>query len=140
MILVDTNVISEFMSAPPHDQVREWLNRQQIETLFLPSIAVAEIVFGLGVMPEGRRKQLLRDRFEQFLALVFAGRIVSFGEPEARVYGEIRARRQAAGRAISNFDAQIAAIARCRGMVLATRNVKDFADCELVLINPWERD
>jgi len=65
-------------------------------------------------------------------------RFFSFGEPEARVYGEIRARRQAAGRAISNFDAQIAAIARCRGMALATRNVKDFADCELVLINPWE--
>ena len=71
---------------------------------------------------------------------MFAGRIVSFGEPEARVYGEIRARRQAAGRAISNFDAQIAAIARCSGMALATRNVKDFADCELLLINPWEWD
>ena len=140
MILVDTNVISEFMSSPPDDQVREWLNRQQTDTLFLPSIAVAEIVFGLGVMPEGRRKNLLRDRFEQFLALVFADRIMPFGESEARVYGEIRARHQAVGRAISNFDAQIAAIARCSGMALATRNVRDFADCELVLINPWEWD
>lgn len=138
MILVDTNVISEFMSSPPHEQVRHWLNRQDRETLFLPSIAVAEIVFGLGVMPDGRRKSLLRERFEQFLALIFADRILPFGESEARIYGEIRARRQARGRAISNFDAQIAAIARCRGLGLATRNVKDFTDCELRLINPWE--
>ena len=139
MILVDTNVVSEFMTSPPHEHVRDWLNRQEVEKLFLPSIAVAEVVFGLGVMPDGRRRSLLRDRFEQFLALMFAGRILPFGEPEARIYGEIRAQRQTAGRAISNFDAQIAAIARCRGLALATRNVKDFADCGLELVNPWDR-
>ena len=140
MILVDTNVISEFMTSPPDDQVRQWLNRQETSNLFLPSIAIAEITFGLGVMSDGRRRNLLGDRFEQFLALVFAGRILPFHEPEARIYGELRARRQAAGQPISNFDAQIGAIARSRGLALATCNVKDFAGCDLELINPWETD
>lgn len=140
MILVDTNVISEFMTSPPDDRVLQWLNRQETSHLFLPSIAVAEITFGLGVMPQGRRRNLLSDRFEQFVALVFAGRILPFDEPEARIYGEIRARRQSSGRPISNFDAQIAAIAKSRGLTLATRNTKDFAACDLELINPWAID
>lgn len=140
MILVDTNVISEFMTSPPDDQVRQWLNRQETSSLFLPAIAVAEITFGLGVMPDGRRRNLLGERFEQFLALVFAGRILPFDEAEARIYGELRARRQSAGRPISNFDAQIAAIAKSRGLALATRNIRDFEACDVELINPWELD
>lgn len=105
--------------------------------LFMPSIAVAEITFGLGVMPAGRRRNLLSERFEQFLSLVFADRILAFDEAAARIYGEIRAQRQSAGRPISNFDAQIAAIARTKNLCLATRNLKDFSDCEVELVNPW---
>ena len=138
VVLVDTNIVSEFMTSPPADAVRRWLNAQDPVSLYLPSIAIAEICFGLGVMPEGRRRSLLAERFEQFIALVFQDRVLAFDAGAARVYGEIRGRRQAAGRPISNFDAQIAAVARTRGLVLATRNVKDFADCEIELVNPFE--
>lgn len=138
MILVDTNIVSEFMTSPPADPVRQWLNAQDPVSLFLPAIAIAEISFGLGVMPEGRRRTLLGERFEQFIALVFQERVPAFDAGAARAYGEIRARRQAAGHPISNLDAQIAAIARTRGLILATRNVKDFQDCGISIVDPFK--
>ncbi|MGB0513789.1 MAG: type II toxin-antitoxin system VapC family toxin [Wenzhouxiangellaceae bacterium] len=138
MILIDTNVISEFMNASPTDSVRAWLNAQDPVTLYLPAIAIAEISFGLGVLPTGRRRTLLSERFERFIALVFQERILGFDAAATRVYGEIRAHRRAEGRPISNFDAQIAAIARTAGLAVATRNVRDFDDCGVQVLNPFE--
>ncbi|NEX23780.1 type II toxin-antitoxin system VapC family toxin [Thiorhodococcus mannitoliphagus] len=137
MILLDTNILSEFMTAPPAASVRAWLNAQNTTDLYLTSISIAEICFGLQAMPQGRRRQLLMDRFELFLTTAFESRILSFDQDAARAYGAIRGQRRALGRPMSNFDGQIAAIARTRGFSLATRNTKDFEDCGLELIDPF---
>lgn len=137
MIVVDTNVVSEFMTSPPAPPVQRWLNAQETANLFFTTISIAEISYGLRVMPDGRRRQLLVKRFEDFLAAAFDSRILSFDEDAGRAYGEIRAHRRDQGRPMSNFDGQIAAIARTRGFAIATRNIKDFEDCGLELINPF---
>ncbi len=137
MIVLDTNVVSEFMTAPPATAVQQWLNAQEAAGLFFTTISIAEISYGLRVMPDGRRRQLLMNRFEEFLSAAFESRILSFDEEAARAYGEIRASRWQRGRPMSDFDGQIAAIARTRGFAVATRNVKDFEDCGLRLVNPF---
>jgi predicted nucleic acid-binding protein len=138
MIILDTNVVSEFMTSPPAHSVRQWLNAQASGGLYLTTISIAEIEFGLMVLPEGKRRQFLASRFEQFVELAFSERILPFDEPAAHLYGRIRAERRARGRPMSNFDAQIAAIARAKSFWLATRNVKDFEGCGLDLINPFD--
>ena len=137
MIVLDTNIVSEFMTSPPAEPVCAWMNAQDVATLYLTSISIAEIGFGLRVMPDGRRRQMLTDRFERFLAAAFESRILSFDEDAARIYGEIRGRRREQGRPMSGIDAQIAAVAKTRGFAVATRNVRDFEGCGLDLINPF---
>lgn len=137
MIVLDTNVVSEFMTSLPAAAVRAWLNAQEGSKIFLTTLSVAEISFGLRVMADGQRRRLLADRFEQFLVNAFESRILPFDEVAARVYGEIRGYRREQGRPMSSFDAQIAAIAKANGFAIATRNIKDFEDCGLVLINPF---
>ena len=137
MIVLDTNIVSEFMTSPPAEPVTAWLNTQEATQLYFTTISIAEIGFGLRVMPAGRRRQLLTDRFERFLAAAFESRVLSFDEDAAHAYGEIRGHRKEQGRPMSNFDGQIAAIAKTQGFAVATRNTKDFEDCGLELINPF---
>ncbi len=137
MIMLDTNVVSEFMTSPPAGPVLNWLNAQDATALYLSTITIAEIGFGLSVMPAGRRQRLLQERFEQFVAAAFDQRILSFDENAARIYGDILAHRQEIGRPMSTFDGQIAAIARSRGFAVATRNTKDFEACRITLVNPF---
>ena len=137
MIILDTNVVSEFMTSPPASAVLNWLNAQETTSLFLTTITIAEIGFGLRTMPKGRRRDLLTERFEQFVTTAFEQRILSFDEDAARVYGEVLGYRREIGRPISSLDGQIAAIARSRGFSVATRNIKDFEDCQIDLINPF---
>jgi len=125
------------MTSPPAGPVLAWLNAQETASLYLSTITIAEIGFGLGVMSAGKRRRLLSERFEQFVATAFDQRILSFDEDAARIYGEILAHRRKIGRPMSNFDGQIAAIARSKGFGVATRNVKDFAECQIELVNPF---
>ena len=138
MIILDTNVISEFMTSKPHPIVHKWLNQQVPLSLYVSTITLAEIGYGLRSMPEGKRQRLLTDRFEQFIDLVFGGCILSFEEKAAKQYGEIMAHRMRIGRPTSVCDGQIAAIAKTTGFVVATRNIKDFDECQIKLINPFE--
>ena len=137
MILCDTNVISELIGPQPLPNVETWIDARNIEQLFVPTVSIAEIDYGLSIMPSGRRRRELQDRFEKFLVAVFGRRVLSFDEAAARVYGPIRAHRKEMGRPMSTFDGQIAAIARVNHLALATRNTKDFEDCGLELINPF---
>ncbi|MGI9293105.1 MAG: type II toxin-antitoxin system VapC family toxin [Pseudomonadales bacterium] len=138
MIIVDTNVISEFMGTPPGRSVLEWLNAQDAVTLYITSISVAEIELGLQMMPVGKHQQLLSQQFEQFLAVAFDTRILGFDAKAAKYYANCRATRRKIGRPISTLDAQIAGICRANGFVLATRNIKDFEDSDIELVNPFE--
>jgi predicted nucleic acid-binding protein len=138
MIIVDTNIVSEFMGTPPTASVKAWLNAQQPSDLYLTTITIAEIHFGLAVLAQGERKQRMQRQFAELLALVFAARVLTFDSAAAQRYGMIRAARRAAGKPISPLDTQIAAIADEHHARLATRNTKDFTDCGLTLINPFD--
>jgi predicted nucleic acid-binding protein len=128
------------MTSPPAGPVLNWLNAQDTTSLYISSITIAEIGFGLYVMPAGNRRRLLHERFEQFVATAFDQRILSFDEDAARIYGEILGHRREIGRPMSNLDGQIAAIARSRGFGVATRNVKDFEECQILLVNPFSQE
>ena len=138
MIVLDTNIISEVMSRTPSSAVLDWLNEQDASDLFLTTITVAEICYGLCVLPDGARRQMLETRFEQFIATGFEYRILDFDVAAARAYGAVMGRRRKIGRPISLPDGQIAAITQANGFALATRNTRDFEELGLQLYNPFE--
>ncbi len=137
MIILDTNVVSEFMTSPPASSVLSWLNAQNTTSLYLTAITIAEIGFGLRTMPRGKRREMLAEHFEQFVATAFEQRILPFDEDAARVYAEVMGYRTEIGRPISSLDGQIAAIARSRDFCVATRNIRDFEECQIDIINPF---
>jgi len=137
MIILDTNVVSEFMTSPPASSVLDWLNIQDTASLFLTTITIAEIGYGLCSIPEGKRQKLLGERFDQFVATAFDERILPFDIDAARIYGAVLGHRREIGRPMSSLDGQIASIARSRGFAVATRNIKDFEECQIELINPF---
>lgn len=137
MIVVDTNVISEVMRPQPAPAVLNWLNAQDGTQLFVTTVTLAEIGYGLRILPQGQRRWQLGQRLEQFVAQAFEERILDFTTEAARAYAEIMGHRKEMGRPMSLPDGQIAGIAHSKGFALATRNTKDFEDCGLTLINPF---
>lgn len=137
MILLDTNVISAVMMPAPQEAVLQWLNDQETVGLYLSSITLAEIGYGLGVLPDGRRRRSLEDRFARFVAEGFEQRILSFDEKAALLYGKIMGHRKQLGRPLGILDGQIASIARANHLAVATRNTRDFDECALELISPF---
>jgi predicted nucleic acid-binding protein len=138
MIVVDTNVVAEMMKPSPDPSVVSWLNDQESAVLFLTAITIGEIGFGLEILPQGRRRLHLEQGFERVVAEAFSGRILVFDEEAARNYGVVMGRRRAIGRPLSIQDGQIASIARAKGFAVATRNVRDFVECGVEVINPFE--
>jgi len=137
MILLDTNVISEMMKKAPSPQVIEWMDQQPGSELFISAVTVAEIIYGLKALPAGNRRHFLETAFNKVVQEAFEHRVLSFNEIAASYYGKIMSHRKALGRPLSILDGQIAAIALAHGASLATRNIKDFKDCKLELINPF---
>ncbi len=139
MILIDTNIVSEIMRPEPAQSVLSWINGQNSSTLHVSTITIAEIGYGLRVMPDGKRRRQLRDRFEKFIAEGFEQRIVVFDEHAARIYPEIMGRRREIGRPLGLPDGQIASIAHANRFTLATHNTCDFEECRVELINPFDK-
>jgi predicted nucleic acid-binding protein len=138
MIVLDTNVLSELMRPHPEQAVIAWMDRQDPAQLFLTAITVAEILYGIARLPEGKRKEGLSELGTAVLQEDFAGRIISFDETAAVHYADVVCALQLSGRPISMADAQIAAICRAlNGVTLATRNGPDFEGIGLDLANPW---
>ena len=137
MILLDTNVLSELMRAVPDASVERWLADQPASSVFISAITEAELRYGIALLPIGKRRSSLTAVMQDMLAEDFNGRILPFDSPAALAFAEIAASRRHVGRPISQADAQIAAIARSRGATLATRNVLDFEECGVEIINPW---
>ena len=138
MLVLDTNVISELMKISPSPRVMEWWSQQQFGELFTSTLTVAEILYGIEILPKGKRRDALLAEAEAVFTQDLAGRILPFDEEAARSFPEIAAGRRTQGRPMAEFDAQIAAIARSRRATLATRNVTDFEGCGLRLENPWQ--
>jgi len=138
MIILDTNVISEAMAPMPSPRVWQWLTESRISgEVFTTTVTMAEILYGVELLPKGKRRDRLKTEAEAVFTVDFRNRILSFDEPAAHAFAEIAARRRAQGRPIAEMDAQIAAIARAHHAALATRNTADFEGCGLCLINPW---
>lgn len=138
MILLDTNVVSELMKTRPAESVLAWLNGQASEKFYLSAVTIGEIAYGLRILPDGKRRSGLRERFERFVALAFDQRVLSYDEAAGRIYGELMGDRKDLGLPMSVPDGQIAAIARRDHLAIATRNVLDFEHCGIEVINPFE--
>jgi toxin FitB len=140
MILLDTNVISEIMRERPNTVVSTWIDEKPEEELWTASVVIAELLAGIELRPPGRKHEALRETVSAMIADDFRGQILPFNLPAARICAQILASRKRLGRPIRELDAQIAAIARVHGATLATRNVEDFAHCDLLVVNPWDRN
>ena len=138
MLLLDTNVVSEMMRKSPHPAVQAWVLGHPADGLYFSAVGEAELRYGAAIMPAGRRRDTLASEIEAMLHDAFARRILPFDSDAAIAYAEIADGRRAAGRPVSPADCQIAAIARSRGMAVATRNVRDFVDMGIDVIDPWE--
>ena len=136
MIVLDTNVLSEVVRLSPSPNVVSWLAEQAPLSVLTTAITQAEMLYGLGSLPAGKRRSILQAALEQIWG-EFSGRILPFDEDAARAFAKIVAARDALGRPMSQLDGMIAAIARSRGAALATRNVADFQGCGLRIIDPW---
>ena len=138
MVVIDTNIVSELMSAAPSVEVLAWVDDRPRRELFVTAVTEAEVRTGIALLPEGRRRRGLAEACERAFGSLFAGRVLPFDSDAARAYAEIAAERRGIGRPIGQADGQIAAIARARGMAVATRNVRDFEDMGIDVFNPWD--
>jgi len=136
MILLDTNVISEAMKPAPDPAVRDWLDEQAAETLHLSAVTIAELSFGIGALPKGRRKDRLMAALDGVLAM-FGDRILPFDTEAARRYGDLAVRARTAGRGFPTPDGYIAAIAAAHDFAVASRDASAFEAAGLAVIDPW---
>jgi predicted nucleic acid-binding protein len=138
MIIVDTNVVSELMKSSPSEPVIEWVRARTGNELFTTSITLAEILYGIARLPDGRRKELLRTTATEVFA-TFEDQVLPFDSSAATHYADVVRVRDQIGLPIDGFDAQIASICRAHRAALATRNLKDFRHTDVTLIDPWQR-
>ena len=136
MILLDTNVVFEAMKPEPAPAVRKWLDEQAAETLYLSTVTIAELMFGIGALPKGKRKDKLTAALDGVLGL-FADRILSFDISAARRYAELAVRARAAGKGFPTPDGYIAAIAASHDFAVASRDTSAFMAAGLTVIDPW---
>jgi predicted nucleic acid-binding protein len=138
VIILDTNVVSEPMSLQGNERVLNWLDDQVAETLYLTSTSYAELLTGVALLPDGRRKSGLHSALKALIERLFGARVLSFDQAAAECYAQIVARTRKAGIGISVADCQIASIAEAHGFQVATRDVDAFQAAGVKIINPWE--
>lgn len=137
MIVLDTNVVSEAMKPEPDAAVRAWLNDQAAETLYLSSVTLAELLFGIGALPAGKRKNLL-DRALKALLDLFGNRVLPFDTDAARCYADLAVAARNGGRGFPTPDGYIAAIAASRGFIVASRDTSPYEAAGVTVVSPWE--
>jgi len=137
MIVLDTNVVSEAMKPEPHPAVRAWLNDQAAETLYLSSVSLAELLFGIAALPVGKRRDMLALTLDGLMGL-FRDRVLPFDTDAARHYAELAVTARLAGRGFPTPDGYIAAIAVSRGFIVASRDTAPYEAASVAVINPWE--
>jgi predicted nucleic acid-binding protein len=138
MFVLDTNILSAIMRARPTPEVAAWIAGQPGDALFTTTICQAEILSGLAVMPEGRRRTALETAARAIFTDDFDGRVLPFDTAAATAYADIFAGRRGAGRPTAPLDLMIAAIARARGASVVTRDIGGFEGCGIPLIDPWQ--
>lgn len=136
--LLDTNVLSELLRAEPDGLVLRWFSQQHADALFVSAITQAEMLYGAAMLPRGRRRAQLEQALQAMFDEEFARRVLPFDGQAGVAYAALVATRRSTGKPISQFDAQIAAIALTHRATLVTRNVDDFNGCGLTVVNPWQ--
>ena len=136
-VLLDTNVVSELIRKVPEPAVVTWVSGHSLDDLFFSAVGEAELRYGAAILPAGRRRNTLFQEIEAMLRDAFGDRVLPFDSTAAHAYGDIAAVRRSVGRPVAPADCQIAAIAASRGMVVATRNVRDFEGMGIVVVDPW---
>ena len=137
MFALDTNVASELIRSEPTPAVATWFSERDVKELYLTAVCEAELRYGIAIMPVGRRRRALETAMNRWFDIGFLERILPFDSLAAQRYAEIAALRRESGQPIDVADCQIAAICRSRNAVLVTRNVRDFKDTGVVLVDPW---
>ena len=137
MYVIDTNVASELMRPSPAPAVAAWIAGRDAREMYLTAVSEAELLYGVAVVAAGRRRDELEAAMTRWLDTGFAERVLPFDSAAARAYAEIAAGRRSAGRPIAPAACQIAAIARSRGMAVVTRNIRDFEDIGIEVVDPW---
>jgi len=137
MIVLDTNVVSEAMKPEPDPAVRAWLNDQAAETLYVSSVTLAELLFGIAALPAGKRKDMLAQALDGLLGL-FRDRVLPFDTDAARRYAELAMTARTGGRGFPTPDGYIAAIAASRGFIVASRDTAPYEAAGVSVINPWK--
>lgn len=136
MILLDTNVVSEAMKPEPDASVRDWLNNQASGTLYLSSVTLAELLFGIAALPNGKRKEMLAQSLDGLMGL-FRDRVLPFDIAAARSYALLAVTAKTSGRGFPTPDGYIAAIAASREFIVASRDTAPFVAAGVIVINPW---
>jgi predicted nucleic acid-binding protein len=137
VIVLDTNVISELMRRRPAGRVVEWVDEQDAGMLALTAITVAELLYGVARLEDGKRKNDLDVAVHALVREDFAHRVLAFDAGAAEHYADLVAERERHGRPVSSADAQIASICRHHGATLATRDVRDFEETGIDVLDPW---
>jgi predicted nucleic acid-binding protein len=138
VILLDTNVVSEPLKLNADPTVVAWIDAQMIETLYLSTVSVTEMRYGIAVLPDGKRKESLRTSLDERILPLFESRILPFDMEAAEICAELRARARAAGQGIGTADSYIAGIAAAKGLTVATRDTQPFEATGVTVINPWK--
>jgi len=138
VILLDTNVVSEPLKPDADAAVAVWIDAQVVETLYLSTISVTELLYGIAVLPDGKRKTSLRTSLDERILPLFEARILPFDREAAEMCAELRARARAAGQGIGTADSYIAGIAAAQGLTVATRDTQPFEAMGVAVINPWK--
>ena len=137
MIILDTNVLSAVMQATPDPRVVAWLDRQPAESVWITSITVFELRFGLAALPAGKRRQALELTLVLLLHDDLENRVLDFDAAASVAAATLAVERQRTGRPCEIRDTQIAGIAIARHAILATRNIKHFEDIGVPVVDPW---
>jgi predicted nucleic acid-binding protein len=137
MIILDTNVVSEQIKSDPSEAVIRWAATVPSSQLFTTAVTEAEMLIGLEMMPQGRRRTVLADQIGQIFDRELSDKILPFDRGAARELSKLPLPRTRDGKPIINTDALIGAIALAHGAVVATRNVKDFRSLGIDVVNPW---
>ena len=138
MIILDTNVISEPMRPRPEPAVVAWLDGQAVETLCITTTGLAELLTGVELLPNGKRKRAMASAMNALIDHLFGDRILPFDRISTMACASLLARTKNKGFTLSLGDAQIAAIAEVRGYTVATRDVAPFSAAGIRFLNPWK--
>lgn len=137
MIVLDTNVVSEALKPGRDPAVIAWLDQQSAETLYPTSISLAELLIGIAVMPDGKRKSTISAALDLLISRLFDTRILPFDHDAAMAYSQLLSAARAQGKAVSMPDGQIGAIASVHNFTVATRDVAPFQALGVPVIDPW---